>query len=395
MKTNKSVVGVILFLSAFNKIANIDKCINSPSPTFTIFRKLYNLYINSLLYQIVLLLAINPIFTGNVYGQKTVNDSLKQLLFTEIDNFARNVPKSGNPAKLAQQLTGNYTSETEKVRAIFRWITHNVRFDVKQLGKSPLKTTPADEPKLNRKMARKALRSLKTGSEGYARLFAELCTQSGIQATVIPGFGRSNPKSIGKKVKADHVWNAARIDSVWYLFDVCWASGYVDEEIITKKDKKVKVQSFIKSFNDLYFMTSPPVFILNHYPITEYYTFSPKVFTRDQFFNFPHIYPRGFSNLNIKAFMPEQGIITCNTGDSVKFWINTKNQVFDIRIIENEKKENQKVTWKNYDDYCSFKYFFGDENIKFIDIYFNNLATFRYKTEITKKIPVTKKRTIK
>ena len=52
--------------------------------------------------------------------------------------------------------------------------------------------------------------------EGYARAFQLLCEKAGITAMCILGNARSNGETEG------HMWNAVRVDGVWYFCDPTW-----------------------------------------------------------------------------------------------------------------------------------------------------------------------------
>jgi transglutaminase/protease-like cytokinesis protein 3 len=55
---------------------------------------------------------------------------------------------------------------------------------------------------------------------------------------------------------SNHAWNAVQINKKWYLLDCTFASGYIDLN-------KVK---FVKHRNDVYYLTPPRIFILDHHP---------------------------------------------------------------------------------------------------------------------------------
>ena len=56
---------------------------------------------------------------------------------------------------------------------------------------------------------------------------------------------------------SNHAYSAIKLDNKWYLLDVTWGAGKIE-------DKK-----FIKKYDEFYFCTDPELFILNHFPDKE------------------------------------------------------------------------------------------------------------------------------
>ena len=102
--------------------------------------------------------------------------------------------------------------------------------------------------------AEKVLRRRIAVCDGYAKLFKTLCEYSGIQSEVITGYAKNNTER-SLRFRTNHTWNAVRIDSVWHLLDVTWASGYVNYG-----------EQFVQRTDESYFLPSPKVFFNDHYP---------------------------------------------------------------------------------------------------------------------------------
>ena len=81
---------------------------------------------------------------------------------------------------LATQLTSPFPSQTDKARAIFTWLHHNIDYDVVAFfGNNVQGSTPAS--------------TLNTGlavCEGYAGLYAALATKAGMESIVVGGHGK-------------------------------------------------------------------------------------------------------------------------------------------------------------------------------------------------------------
>lgn len=93
------------------------------------------------------------------------------------------------------------TSDAEKVKSISSLLSAATEYDL-------------DAP--DRGSAAGALVDGKCVCEGYARAFQLLCEQAGIDAVCILGNAKSNGETEG------HMWNAVRIDGIWYYCDPTW-----------------------------------------------------------------------------------------------------------------------------------------------------------------------------
>ncbi|KAK6507417.1 hypothetical protein TWF481_005850 [Arthrobotrys musiformis] len=150
---------------------------------------------------------------------------LKCRDFSHVDAHAAKFPRHAydDVQRLALDLTRGFGSDTDKARALFTWLHHNVRYDVVAFFNNNVKpSTPAS--------------TLRTGlavCEGFAGLFAAMAMYSGLEAIVIGGHGKGygwdgpDAKSIPAS-PGGHAWNAVRIDNgVWQTIDPCWGAGYL------------------------------------------------------------------------------------------------------------------------------------------------------------------------
>ncbi|KAF2181931.1 hypothetical protein K469DRAFT_712988 [Zopfia rhizophila CBS 207.26] len=153
---------------------------------------------------------------------------LKCRDFSGPDNHAARYPRQNLPSSdvawLATQLTSPFPSFTDKARALFTWLHHNVEYDIHSFfGGTISPSTPE--------------RTITTGlavCEGYAGLFTALAVKAGLESVVISGRGKGyghTPLKPGDPIlpfKTDHAWNAVRIDNgEWKLVDCCWGAGNV------------------------------------------------------------------------------------------------------------------------------------------------------------------------
>ena len=172
--------------------------------------------------------------------------------YTAIDKRSVSIPDSLKTVQqISTYLTSGLTTEKEKVRAFYIWISHNIDYDFYKITADKKYQTKTEL--VNDVLDRK---------QGVCRHFAELfqffCQQSGIKSYTIAGYARM---STGKISGASHVWNAVRIDSSYYNIDVTWASGHQTNN------------AYVKEFRDEFFLIEPRQFIKTHLPFDPVWQF--------------------------------------------------------------------------------------------------------------------------
>ncbi len=182
--------------------------------------------------------------------------------FSGPDTHAAKFPRESVPSLdwLATQLVAPFPSLTDKARAIFTWLHHNVAYDVVAFFNNRVQpSTPAS--------------TLSTGlavCEGYAGLFTAIATKAGLESVVVgghgKGYGHSNipPGTPVPPQSGNHAWNAVKIDKgEWKLIDCCWGAGNVNG----------KGQPYNKQFSPRHFFTSNNEFGLTHFPTNKSHFF--------------------------------------------------------------------------------------------------------------------------
>ena len=175
--------------------------------------------------------------------------------FSGPDTHAAKFPRQSVPSLdwLAPQLVAPFSSPTDRARAIFTWLHHNISYDVVGFFNKTLKpSTPAS--------------TLSTGlavCQGYADLFTALASKVGLESVVVgghgKGFGFTNlpPGAPVPSESHNHAWNAVKIDNgQWKLIDSCWGAGHIEGA------GKPYIQEFTPSF----FTMSNEEFGLRHFP---------------------------------------------------------------------------------------------------------------------------------
>ena len=255
--------------------------------------------------------------------------SQKQRIdFNEIDHRVQAI-RSSSPALLSRELTSAYSTDLEKVRAIFRWITDNIEYRIKQppvRKKNPeavLVSTDdtASLKSLDERVAELVLEKGDAVCDGYARLFKTLCAYAGIRTELITGYARGGQDKGSRRFRSNHTWNAVMIGDEWKLLDVTWASGYVS----------LRGDVFIKEFDEEYFLADPSTFILDHYPDEFNWTLMTNPPLLQEFRHSPYK-QKGFIKYSIHSFRPSKGVIEANPGDIIQVELDLANPARDKQI---------------------------------------------------------------
>lgn len=257
------------------------------------------------------------------------------MVYTKIDSIARTVQYQGDICRLTNELTAPYPEKLAKARAIFIWITENIRYDYKFVNKGKTITPPPCRTGANceailqdweRNYLDKILRKKKAICSGYSRLFKRMCNLAGIRCEIIDGYTKTKHYQVGTAGSVNHVWNAVWLDSSWQLADATWASGTCEET------STGKLRSFEKQYDDYYWLTSFHDFTRNHYPKDGRWVFEDN-YTKEKFANNPFYEPGYISNIQLLS--PGSGVITAKKGDTIHFVIKYTDLVDKVQINSN------------------------------------------------------------
>jgi len=195
--------------------------------------------------------------------------------YSKIDKQSGTIPTYLKTSpEIAGYLTKGLINPTDKVRAIYYWISHNIKYDVSLLGTANISYQAGERNLLN-----EVLEKRMGVCQHYAELFNACCKSVGIKSYIISGYTTQN----GVLASLSHAWNAVFINGNYYEIDVTWASGYVQNG------------KFKQEFTDLYFLIPPAVFIKTHMPFDPIWQFLDNPVTHGDFKN------GDFSRLNIMS----------------------------------------------------------------------------------------------
>ncbi|MGF1583098.1 MAG: transglutaminase domain-containing protein [Gemmataceae bacterium] len=164
--------------------------------------------------------------------------------------------------KLVANLTAGMHHDEAKVRAVFRWITEKIEFDVGAFESKEWDRQPID----------RVFQERKGICSGYADLFQEMCQLAKIECELIygvatgPGF---DPKRLPNQ--PNHVWNAVKIDGQWKLIDATRGAGVF---------RKKKYQ---RGLQDFFYFPDPDHLIFTQFPKETRWQLTTTRVTKEQF----------------------------------------------------------------------------------------------------------------
>jgi transglutaminase/protease-like cytokinesis protein 3 len=324
------------------------------------------------------------IFNNGLFAQ--ISD-FKSVDFTKADRIAKLNKGASleNLPLLTQQLTSTLQTDVEKFRAIYSWVCHNIEGDDAQHSKvtSKRKKFKNDSTALLKwnanfkKIAfKKLLKHKKTMCTGYAYLVKELCFLANIDCVIIDGYGRDVEANVNQLERANHSWNAVKLNNKWYLCDATWSSGYMDYR-----------GNFIKDYNDGYFLTLPVLFGKNHFPLQLQWTLNSSV-TASTFINAPLVYGETFKH-NISPITPKNMNLSVKKNDDVTFSFKSPKSASEKKVslvyyIGAREILLQINSIENNDNITSFHYNFKQRGHYDVHIKVNSDVVATYTVNVTK-----------
>ena len=163
---------------------------------------------------------------------------------------------------IANYISQNFQTKEDKIRASFYFTTSNINYDVENMFTQ--KPNQSLEEKVNN-----TLKSRKGVCMHYAAIFRDINLKLEIETFIVDGY----TKLYGKIAELSHVWCAIKTGDNWFLYDPTWSSGFVNNNVFTKKH------------NNIYYKASPEVFIQSHMPFDYIWQFSNYPTTNQEFYD--------------------------------------------------------------------------------------------------------------
>jgi len=238
------------------------------------------------------------------------------LVFADIDQIAISVAQEDQKTftDLVRMLIGRCTSDVEKARTIFRWITVK-NLNTMQFDESVRTDTPMG-----------LLRGIKHGTESYHVLFKRICSYAGLHCVVIKGYSKSAGYQPGVRFEDNRFrnsWNAVYVAGAWRFVQCNWGARHlVNAKDVPKAGTKSKSDSLRYEYDDHYFLTDPKEFIYEFFPLQAEWQLLKTTITLKEFEELPFVrslffrYGLYFPDDNTRAVMmtDSTGAVTIRIG---------------------------------------------------------------------------------
>ena len=246
---------------------------------------------------------------------ESIVDSLddKNYIYKSIEEFQDILKKTSK--------NNNLNTEESQAFLVYCWITKNISY---YIGPKP-DNTPIG-----------ALKKRITQCSGYSRLFKEALKIFGIKSVLIHGIGRTYNLSL-KSHRENHEWNAIKINGKYYLCEVTWGAG------------KVENNKFIKGYNTFYFCCPPEIFICTHYPTKELnkWMLLDKKISQDEFENILYK-DKFFYFYNFVNISPSEGIVKLTNKNNIQIKFENLSGIKRLRLSCKVIHENKLIENASY-----------------------------------------------
>lgn len=195
--------------------------------------------------------AFTIVFCLLCLASSFVQAQISETRLLQIDSLVNKTPKPSTKKieTLSAYLGSIGTTDEEKAYAVFSWVAHHVKYDIKVFQKGYVPKCSAEE----------VLKGRVSVCQGYSELFKSLAEKAGLECKFVPGYSKGVNYRDGMKFREpDHAWNLVKYNEGWHLIDCTWASG-----VIANSEMGAK---FTPVFNRFWFDPAPKLFLLSHFP---------------------------------------------------------------------------------------------------------------------------------
>ena len=225
-------------------------------------------------------------------------------------------------------------SPKEKSYVVFLWECQNIAYDTESYfsGRN-VDCSPEG-----------VFRNGKTVCSGYAHLYKDLAINLELTVECVSCYSKGYGYEPGKKLtQTDHEYNVINLNNNWFPIDSTWGAGHLEGS------------TYIKQFNEFYFLANPELLIKSHFPQDEKWQLTQKKYTLQEFMYWPKIYSN-FYQYDFNKYFPENGLIELKNENAYKFIVwrkNMKNAGANASIYllsGNCYNQQLKLNYNNYYD---------------------------------------------
>ena len=338
-------------------------------------------------------------FTSSLISSQGLGSAVN---YSQIDSYSKTIKYKGDIEELVSDITKNCSTELEKARAIYFWITENISYDYKMFNKNRrskvFKCKTKEECQLKmaewkEKYINSVVKRKKGICSGYSELYKRMCNIAGVKCEVVEGYIKTEPFQIGKMGVLDHAWNTLIIDNNYYYLDLTWAAGYC-----TKNDKG-KLNNFVRQRDEYYWLTPIDDLSRNHFPKDTLLLVNSK-YNKKLFRGNPYIQNSVLPRIDI--MLPSSGIVNAKIGDTIKFVFKYSRAIEKLQIntniarnpkmwnvIDNEKvvderalKKQKYISYRKDKDIYSFDYIVESKAVRFVEVLFEYRLALKYLVKV-------------
>jgi transglutaminase/protease-like cytokinesis protein 3 len=207
----------------------------------------------------------------------------------------------------------------EKIRFAFTWIALNLEYDCGiDIPNVPAASGLED-----------ILKNKRSTCSGYSGLMNYALKKIGFESVTIRGVAKTAKKDLYWEIlpRANHAWNAVKVNNEWKLLDATWASGEASENCDT----------VIRDFSPFYFFPEPHVLALSHLPSDSNWQLISKPVDAQTFLAWP-IFHDPYYEKNVSLFSPSTGVLRVRKNELIRFRFNTPKPLEKIAIWSDDRK---------------------------------------------------------
>ncbi|CAN5578756.1 hypothetical protein BH11BAC5_BH11BAC5_28550 [soil metagenome] len=248
-------------------------------------------------------------------------------------------------AAIAGYVQDNFTTDRDKLEAIYGWVTANIHYDKDSMYNI---NWGVDE----HTKAASTIRRRKGVCENFATVFTDIASKCGIPAFTITGYTNVS----GNIKRAGHSWSAVQLDKEWLLCDPTWDAG--------------------NGNRTNWFLLPPAQFIDTHMPFDPLWQLLPQPMSQQD-----------FSNGRSAA---KKNAVIWNVADSVDGFMQLDSlqqlEATSRRIKQAGINDEMTRVWRNYVD-MKIAIVYGDQDMNYYNgavadlnkatAIFNNFVTYR------------------
>jgi hypothetical protein len=248
-----------------------------------------------------------------------------------------------NVASIAEQLTQPFGSKEEKSRAVFYWIAHHIKPDLKGMRTNDNRKSKPETVILNRTAT----------AVGYANLFQEMLSLADIRCLTVDGYVKRFEDDINNPVDPNHTWNVVQLGnspSQWFYVDVTMAAGYIDK----------RFSVFTPNFVSQYFFCNTAVFNLQHFPDNDAWMIGDGPSSIKHFYNLPVLQQHGVA-LGAYQPLPSTGFFKTKMKNPVNFsflYSGDAPETIEMVYGEGRRQTKENVIFSAQNGQISFRFYF-------------------------------------